>query len=116
MNDHLKILILENDDFLRELLGNLLHKKNCYIMNGSTIERGIIEVALRKVDTIILGTSCKDFQGKNTIHFLRKKFPEVKIFLINDENIYVNYLPQTEQILVKDLSIQKIIDGIIIGG
>jgi DNA-binding response OmpR family regulator len=113
MNEHLKVLILEDDDFLRELLGNLLHKNNCYIMNGSTIERGINEVALRKVDKIILGTSCKDFDGKATIHFLIKKFPEVEIFLINNGDHHVTYLPNSQQMLVSNLSIQGIIDRII---
>ncbi len=114
MNEHLKVLILEDDDFLRELLGNLLHKNNCYIINGSTIERGINEVALRKVDKIILGTSCKDFDGKATIHFLTKKFPEVEIFLINSEEHPVSYISNSQQMLVSNLSIQGIIDKIIV--
>ncbi|GEM_PF-1929686 len=107
---HLKVLILENDDFLREILGNLLHKHGCYVMNGSTIERGVEEVALRTVNYIVLGTSCTDFDGKSSINFLRKKFSDAKIFLVNNQDLPVSYIAMKDQMLVKELSIKKIIE------
>ena len=68
MPDRRKILIVEHDDFLREIIGNLLHKKNLYILSAFCIENGIKEAQGKHIDTIILGTSCPDYNGKNSIH------------------------------------------------
>lgn len=107
-----KILILENDDFLREILGNLLHKKGFYITNGFSIEDGVKTTGERSIDRVIVGTSCKDFRGKPSIHFIRKKFNNPRIFLINQGNRSVRFLPKQDQINVSHLSVQDIVNRI----
>jgi DNA-binding response OmpR family regulator len=107
-----KILILENDDFLREILGNLLHKEDFYILNGSSIERGIEQAGKQHIDRVIVGSSCEDFKGKQSINYLRKHFSKPRIFLVNDGHKSVPYLPKQDQILTRKLSVQKILDRI----
>ncbi len=111
MEERVKILILEHDDFLREILGNLLYKKGLSILNGTTIEQGLKETEHQLVSCVILGTSCIDFRGTSSIHFIKKQFGnDVDIFIINTESKALDYHPSEKQIMVKDLSVSKIID------
>ena len=112
MPHRVKILIIEPDDFLRELLGNLLHKKDFYIINGSSIERGVEQAGDNHIDRVIVGSSCEDFNGKQSIHYLQKHFNKPRIFLINDSEKSVAYLPKQDQILVKHLSVEQIVNRI----
>lgn len=112
MPHRVKILILEHDDFLREILGNLLHKKGFYIINGATIKRGIQHADKHHIDRIIIGSSCKDFKGRSSINYLHKLYGNPHFMLINNGDKAVSYLPKDQQILTKHLSIQKIIDTI----
>ncbi len=107
-----KILILENDDFLREILGNLLHKKGAYILNGFTIAQGVKQAENQSIDTIILGTSCKDCDGKSTIHYLNTLFDYPKFFIINNSNQELTFAKDHPQIMLKDLSVEKIIETV----
>lgn len=104
-----KVLILENDDFLREILGNLLHKEGYYIINGYDINDGINNASSDEVLLIILGDSCSDYQGKSSINYLSTKFPEAQFILIHSEDAKVSFLPQKNQISLSQLSIASVL-------
>ena len=104
-----KILILENDDFLREILGNILHKNNNYIINGSTIHQGIEHSIGMNIDTVILGTSCVDYKQKNTIHYIQTRLGLVDVYLLNNQKKHVDYFPENKQIKISELSIEEIL-------
>jgi len=108
-----KILILEHDDFLREIIGNLLHKRGGYILNGDSLENGLAEAQNHQVDTVIVGNSCPDFKGKQSINFIEKTFNRPEIFLINKKPVLVDYLPEKDQFLIKELSVKKILDTVL---
>ena len=107
-----KILIIENDDFLREILGNILHKKGLFILNGETVAEGLQDVERsggNAVDQVILGTSCTDYEEKKTLKFIKSKLNDPKIFVINDSLTPIAQISPDHQIMVKDLSIKNII-------
>jgi DNA-binding NtrC family response regulator len=104
-----KILILQNDDFMRELLGNLLHKDGLYILNGSSIEKGLQRAEDHNVSMVILSSDCEDFDGKSSINYINKELETPEIFLINEASQKVSYHPSEDQMLAKDLSVQKIV-------
>ncbi len=111
MSKRKKILIIEYDDFLREILGNLLHKKGFYIINGFCIENGLTEAYGKNIDTVILGTSCPDYKGKNSIHHIKKELgSDINFFIINDNNKDIDFIPPDMQIKTSELSVQKIIE------
>ncbi|MAQ77111.1 hypothetical protein CL684_01135 [Candidatus Campbellbacteria bacterium] len=109
-----KILIIEHDDFLRELIGNLLHKKGGYILNGHTIKRGIQNSHNHEISTIILGNSCPSFKGKQTLHYLKKELnaPTLDIFLLNHHPKSADYIPEDHQFMTNELSVKEILDRI----
>lgn len=107
-----KILILESDDFLRELLGNLMHKQGAYILNGFTIAQGIDQAKNQSVDTVILGTSCSDFDAKHSIHFINKELNNPKLFVINHGSRKLK-LENQDQMLIKDLNVTSFIEQIL---
>lgn len=109
-----KILIMENDEFLREIIGNLLHKRGGYILNASNIEQGLVETSGKNITTVILGTSCSEFKGKESINYIKKKLgnPNTEFFIINHNNKAIPNFPKDRQMKIEDLSIQKILETI----
>lgn len=110
MPDRKKILILEKDDFLREIIGNLLHKKGYYILNGFCIQNGLEEAKNKHIHNVILGTSCKDFQGKKSINYIKKNLTTEDFFVLNDTDKEISWIEEEKQMKISNLSIKKIID------
>ncbi len=109
-----KILIIEHDDFLREIIGNLLHKRGGYILNGVCIQDGIKESRNHKITTVILGTSCPDYKGKETLGYIKREMenPNIRFYILNDTNKELPFVGDQDQIQIKDLSVQEILDAI----
>lgn len=107
-----KILIIEHDDFLREILGNLLYKKGNYILNGSCVERGLIEAKNQKIDTVILGTSCKQYNGSKSIHYIKKQLGDIDFFILNSTDSEIDFISKNKQIKISELSIKRILEKI----
>ena len=78
-----KILIIEHDDFLREILGNLLHKNGNYIISGFNIEETLKEASGKNISMLILGTSSKQYEGIKTIHYIKKNLGQNISFFLN---------------------------------
>ncbi len=104
-----KILIIEHDDFLREILGNLLHKKGYYILSGFCVNNGLALAQRKKINTVILGTSCKEYDGKKTMHYIQKQLGNVNFFIINNTKEEINFIDNNKQIKISELSIQEIL-------
>lgn len=112
-----KILILETDDFLREIIGNLLHKRGGYILNGTCISDGLEQVNNRHITTVILSTSCPEYKGKETLKFITHQLNQInapEFFIINHTGQHIGYISDAQQMSVDDLSIEKLIERITI--
>jgi len=109
-----KILILEKDDFLREILGNLLHKEGGYLFSAFSLKEGLKDTRNHKIDTIILGTSCDEYKGKESLTYIRKQLvdSQPKFFIINHTEDELDVVPKDQQMKTSELSIEKIIDVI----
>lgn len=114
MSHRNKILILENDDFLREIIGNLLHKEGGYILNGFSVQSGIENARNHSITTVILGTSCTDYKGKETLAYLKKELdnPNLEFFVINHQNKKLSFIESDQQMTIDNLSIKKILYAI----
>ena len=103
------ILIIEEDDFLREILGNLLHKKGYYIVSDFCIEKSLEMIQHHRVDLVILGTSCEQFKDKHTLRYIEERLGQkIPFFLIVHKEEKVSYLPESQQILEKEISLKRI--------
>lgn len=112
MTERKKILIMEYDDFLRELIGNLLHKKGLYILNGYSINEGLKEARKHIVDSVILGTSCSKYKGIETINYLKKQFNQTHVpnfYIINHTGKTLEGIPLENQYPIETFSIEKIV-------
>jgi DNA-binding NtrC family response regulator len=112
-----KILILETDDFLREIIGNLLHKRGGYILNGSCVSNGLEQVNNGHVGTVILSTSCPEYKGQETLKFIKNKLNQInppEFFIINHTGKHIGFINDSQQMSVDDLSIGKILEVITI--
>ncbi len=105
-----KILIIEHDDFLREILGNILHKNGNYIINGFCVHDGIDEARGKKIDLAIVGTSCKNYGGKKSISYIRKELgPTLDIFILNSGDEIIDFIPKDKQMKISELSIKTLV-------
>lgn len=109
MSDRKKILIIERDDFLREITGNLLHKQGVYILNGFCIQNGLEGIEGQHVHHVILGTSCRDFKGKQSIDYIKKNINVDSFYLLNAGKDTLNYAPADQQMKISELSIEKLV-------
>ncbi|MCA9352773.1 response regulator [Patescibacteria group bacterium] len=114
MQQRKKILILEKDDFLREILGNLLHKKGGYIFSAFSLKDGLHDAHGHKLDTIILGTSCSEYKGKETLAYINKQIDGANpdFFIINDTGTKLDFVAPENQIATENLSVQTILEKI----
>lgn len=113
MSHRKKILIIERDDFLREIIGNLLHKKGLYVLNGFSIQNGLEHVEGHDVDTVILGTSCHDYKGKQSLDYIKKNISVGSFFILNNESGILDFIPEDKQMNISALSIEKLIKNFV---
>lgn len=114
MSKRQKILILENDDFLREIIGTQLHKKGGYLLTAFSIAEGIEQAKDHHIDTIILGTSCPEYKGKETLAYINKQLEQndINFFIINHENKDLDFVDSSHQMRCEELSIRDIVNAI----
>lgn len=114
MNKRQKILILENDDFLREIIGTQLHKKGGYLLTAFSIGEGIEQARGHRIDTIVLGTSCPEYKGKETLSYIRKELEQqdINFYIINHEHTDVDFVDPLHQMRTEKLSVKDIVNAI----
>ncbi len=104
------IIVIEYDDFLREILGNLLHKMGYYIVSGESIASVRNQLSQHAFQLAIVGENVRDFYGKRTFGELRRETGNtgMKFFLITEHG-ESPLVAKGEQIDVNELSVRKIL-------
>ena len=113
MRTRQKILILEHDNFLREIIRNLLYKKGEYILDGYSIDEGLFKAKKHIINRVVLGTSCPEYKGKETLNYIKKNLNQTTIphfFIINDTNKEIDFISNDSQISINNLSVKKILE------
>jgi CheY-like chemotaxis protein len=77
------ILIIDDDDSLRDALRRTLHKEGYTIMGASEGGRGLKQLAGQSVDLILLDMFMPDKDGIETIIDLRRTHPEIPIIAMS---------------------------------
>ncbi len=105
------IIIVEHDDFLREILGNLLHKVGYYIVSGESITSVRGKLSQHSFHLAIVGENVKDFYGRKTIQDIQRETGNNHIaFFLITENGTNPLVEAKNQIDVSRLSIRKILN------
>ena len=77
------ILIIDDDDNLRDALRRTLHKEGYTIIEASEGGRGLRQLAHSQVDLILLDMFMPDKDGLETIVELRRTHPGIKIIAMS---------------------------------
>ena len=77
------ILIIDDDDSVRESLRRTLHKEGYTIMEASEGRRGLKQLERQPVDVILLDMFMPDKDGLETIMALRRTHPGMKIIAMS---------------------------------
>lgn len=110
MSNRKKILIVERDDFLREIVGNLLHKNGLYILNGFCIQDGIENAQNQHINTVLLGTSCRDYKGKQSLDYIKKHLTVDAFFILNEGSDDLDFVSAENQMKMSELSIEALVN------
>jgi len=104
------IIIVEYDDFLREILGNLLHKMGYYIVSGESIAKVRKQLKQHPYHLAILGESVKDFYGKKTMREITHDTGNIRLdFFLITESGRNPLAAEEKQIPTEKLSLRKIL-------
>ncbi len=107
------IIIIEYDDFLREILGNLLHKMGYYIVSGERVLSVHRQLSKHSFHLAILGEDVKDFYGKRTFNELLRETGNTNMeFFLITEHGESPLVASNDQIDVSELSIKKILNHV----
>jgi len=77
------ILIIDDDDSLRDSLRRTLHKQGYVIMEASDGGRGLRQLERQAVDLVLLDLFMPDKDGLETIGDLRRTHPGIKIIAMS---------------------------------
>lgn len=77
------ILIIDDDDSVRESLRRTLHKEGYTIMEASEGGRGLKQLERQPVDLVLLDMFMPDKDGLETIMALRRTHPGMKIIAMS---------------------------------
>ncbi len=107
------IIIVEHDDFLREILGNLLHKVGYYIVSGESIASIRNRLHQHSFHLAILGEDVKDFYGRKTMQEISQEAgnPHLDFFLITEKGTSP-LIGIQKQMDVSNLSLRKILSHV----
>ena len=78
-----RILVIDDDHAIRELLSDLLESEERHVTSAETGERGIDLFREQGADLVIVDIFMPDKEGFETITELRQASPEVKIIAIS---------------------------------
>jgi two-component system chemotaxis response regulator CheY len=77
------ILIIDDDDNLRDSLRRTLHKEGYTIMEANDGGRGLIQLGQSPADLILLDMFMPDKDGLETIMELRRMHPDVRVIAMS---------------------------------
>ncbi len=77
-----RILVIDDEDLLREMLREILEDAGHEVEEASNGQAGIERYTQNPADLIITDLMMPEKDGFETIHELRKAYPEVKIIAI----------------------------------
>ena len=83
MNNKKCIIIIDDDDQIREMLKQMLAREGYEILTASNGKEGIRLYRERQTDLIITDIVMPEKDGLETIMELRKDFPEVKVIAMS---------------------------------
>jgi CheY-like chemotaxis protein len=77
------ILIIDDDDSLRDSLRRTLHKEGYTIMEAGEGSRGLKQLECQRPDVVLLDMFMPNKDGLETIRELRRTHPEIKIIAMS---------------------------------
>jgi CheY-like chemotaxis protein len=113
------ILIIDDDDSLRDSLRRILHKEGYTIMQASDGGRGLKQLERQPVDLILLDMFMPDKDGLETIGELRRTYPGIRIIAMSGGGFKgtVDVLPVAKKLgvrrtLAKPFTREQLLDAL----
>ncbi len=80
-----RILFIENDELLREAIARLLTHTGYEVVEAQHGRAALNLMRRQPADLVITEIIMPEMDGFETIHFLRRKFPAIKIIAISGD-------------------------------
>jgi DNA-binding NarL/FixJ family response regulator len=118
MKSEFKILIVDDHQMIRDLIGFMLEGKEEYVIVGKVSSRSEAEqiISKQKVDVCILDLSLQEDDGLEVLRMASKDHPEIKFLILsmhaNPANIQQAIKMGAKGFLPKDASGEELMRGI----
>nr|WP_262903030.1 sigma-54 dependent transcriptional regulator [Sphingobacterium sp. GVS05A] len=79
---HVKVLIIDDEDKLRNLLSKIISFEGFEVFQASSIKSGLKQLELEEIDVIVSDVKLPDGNGVETAKIIKSKYPAVEIILL----------------------------------
>jgi len=79
---HVKVLIIDDEDKLRNLLSKIISFEGFEVFQASSIKSGLKQLELEEIDVIVCDVKLPDGNGVETAKIIKSKHPAVEIILL----------------------------------
>ena len=105
---NLRILVVDDEPALRNVLARLLTLKGHTVLEASSGKEAL-EIARReKLDLVITDLGMPEMHGRELAHHLKQSFPDLPVFLLTGHTEREEHGPDIDRILGKPFKIQDI--------
>ncbi|WP_306429237.1 response regulator [Sphingobacterium sp. E70] len=78
----MKVLIIDDEDKLRNLLSKIISFEGFEVFQASSIKSGLKQLELEEIDVIVSDVKLPDGNGVETAKIIKSKYPAVEIILL----------------------------------
>jgi len=88
--DQRKVLVVDDESSLRELIKEILEMNGFHVQESSTVDAAIKILGSDRIDLVISDVVMTGKDGFQLLDKVQKEFTDVKIMLISGYNEYIN--------------------------
>lgn len=109
--DH-KILVVDDDEWVRRLLGDLFQESGFQVMEAGDGESACVLFSryAREIDLVTLDLDMPGIDGVETFHRLRQIHPGVKVVILSGSPRYQGFNPPKVPRVNKPFSADRLLD------
>ena len=84
--DKKKVLVIDDEDAIRELLKEFLEENGCSVATEATAEEGLMQIRKEPYDLVLLDIMLRHTNGLAVLQNIKKIAPDLSVIMITGNN------------------------------
>ena len=87
MDEKKRVLVIDDEETIRELLKEFLEENDCSVTAEATAENGLMQIRKNRYDLVLLDIMLRHANGLEVLQIIKKIAPELSVIMItgNDD-------------------------------